>query len=357
MEKKKIAVHVQPNYNNSFSKLWIEFINATPDFIAVPTDMKSEYTLGKILDCKGVMWHFRHTPQDKMVAQRLLTVIEKGLDIPVWPDFNTRWHFDEKNAEYLFLKAINAPVVPSWCFWQYDEAKAFLKSTKEYPFVYKLSVGAGAANVVKVNNCQEALVYLNLMFKKGVFPYTSNEYKHFSMEGNKNYVGFWQRLFEAGAYLLKKKTTSLPWYYAIQKDYFYVQKFIANNEYDIRITIIGNKAFGFVRYNRVDDFRASGSGIIDYSIDLIPLKAIEIAFNISQKAGFQCMAYDFLVDDMGNPLINEMCYCFNSRAVYNCPGFWDSNMKYHKGHLWPQEVQVHNFLQMIRMREHQVLSR
>ena len=44
------------------------------------------------------------------------------------------------------------------------------------------------------------------------------------------------------------------------KDYVYFQKFLPNNKYDIRIVVIGDRAFGFIRYNRENDFRASGSG-------------------------------------------------------------------------------------------------
>jgi glutathione synthase/RimK-type ligase-like ATP-grasp enzyme len=46
----------------------------------------------------------------------------------------------------------------------------------------------------------------------------------------------------------------------------YLQKFIKNNDGDYRVTVIGGKfAYSFKRLNRPNDFRASGSGRIDYS--------------------------------------------------------------------------------------------
>ena len=74
-------------------------------------------------------------------------------------------------------------------------------------------------------------------------------------------------------------------------------KYLPNNTYDTRITIIGERAFGFIRENRYNDFRASGSGKISYDKTAIDLKCVEIAFEISQKLKFQTMAYDFIYNE------------------------------------------------------------
>lgn len=66
-------------------------------------------------------------------------------------------------------------------FWNYDEAKEFLQSTSEYPLVFKLSVGAGSANIFKVDSVEEGIYQLKRMFGKGIFPYTENEFKLKSM--------------------------------------------------------------------------------------------------------------------------------------------------------------------------------
>src|ERR1041385_1478455 len=77
------------------------------------------------------------------------------------------------------------------------------------------------------------------------------------------------------------------------KNYVYFQKFLPGNNYDTRITVIGDRAFGFRRYTRDNDFRSSGSGRLDYDIRGIDEECLRVAFEISKKMGFQSMAYDF----------------------------------------------------------------
>jgi glutathione synthase/RimK-type ligase-like ATP-grasp enzyme len=83
----------------------------------------------------------------------------------------------------------------------------------------------------------------------------------------------------------------------ISKNYVYYQKYLPNNNFDTRVTVIGDRAFAFRRFNRTRDFRASGSGKIDYDMDSIDKRMIKIALETSEECGFQCMAFDFLYDE------------------------------------------------------------
>jgi hypothetical protein len=127
--------------------------------------------------------------------------------------------------------------------------------------------------------------------------------------------------------------------------YAYFQNFLPSNEFDTRITIIGGRAFGFVRYNRPDDFRSSGSGKIDFSPGKIDHNMLKIAFDVSNRLNLATMAFDFLYDSEKNPLINEMCCQFADWAVYECPGYWDNDLAWHDGHYWPQYFQLVDALQ------------
>ena len=49
-----------------------------------------------------------------------------------------------------------------------------------------------------------------------------------------------------------------------EKGYIYFQEFIPDNDFDIRVIVIGDKAFAIKRMVRENDFRASGSGSILY---------------------------------------------------------------------------------------------
>lgn len=348
---KYIAVHIDPNYSNSYSKRWIEIINNTEGYCAKKVNLKAADAITQVRGCIGVMWHYRHTPQDKQIAAKVLPAIEEILGIPVWPNYKTRWHFDEKVAQHYLFEAMEISAVKSWVFWNYDDAIDFMKNTQEYPLVFKLSVGAGAANIFKIDSMEEGISKLNRMFHEGIFPYTENEFKTKSMNGESNIIPTRRRLSQAIKFFIYNKIPDLPPYYQLQKDYIYFQKFMEGNSHDIRITIIGNRAFGFIRYNRPDDFRASGSGAINFAKNLIPLQAVKIAFQLSDKAGFQSMAYDFLIDEEGEPAINEISYCYVNKAVKGCSGYWDRDLRWHDGNIWPEQAQVEDFIALIEKTE------
>ena len=134
----------------------------------------------------------------------------------------------------------------------------------------------------------------------------------------------------------------------VQKNYAYFQEFLANNDYDIRITVIGDRAFGFIRNNRDNDFRASGSGKVNYDMKNIPIESIRIAYNISRECGFQSMAYDFLYDKEQNLCVNEISYCYVKEAVHNCMGYWDQNLNWVNKQLWPEEAHIDDFIKLIK---------
>jgi hypothetical protein len=77
--------------------------------------------------------------------------------------------------------------------------------------------------------------------------------------------------------------------------------------------------------------------------ELINEECIRIAFEVSERLGFSCMAYDFLFLH-GNPVMTEVSYTFMHTAVFNCPGHWLGDMTYVEGQMWPEVAQVEDFL-------------
>lgn len=340
MENKELKIGIQyvdnmPDYSWSYE--W-EKILEEKGVEVKKINFYDTNVMEQIKDCDGIMWHWFHSPKDKMIAPKILSNIQLNLNIPIFPDLNSCWHYDEKVAQHYLLSSINAPRIPSYVFYDYYEASEFVNNA-EYPLVFKLSVGAGSANVLKIESKDEAQKIVDMMFKKGIFPYTLNEFKN---ENNHKH-----RIKEAIRYIKTGEYPTPPWYYMMQKDYVYFQKFLPNNKYDIRVTIIGNRAFAFIRYNRDGDFRASGSGKIDYDINKIPIEAVKIAFKVSKKCKFQSMAYDFMYDN-DKVVINEITYCYSDKAVAECKGFWDSELKWHEKQMLPEEAQIEDFLEKIK---------
>jgi hypothetical protein len=93
---------------------------------------------------------------------------------------------------------------------------------------------------------------------------------------------------------------------------------------------------------REGDFRASGSGKFKYDQNEISKECVKIAFDISQKAETQSLAYDF-VFSKGNPMIVEISYAYASTAYWKCPGYWDKSMNWHKEKVIPEFFIIEDF--------------
>ncbi len=282
------------------------------------------------------IYQWEHYDGPKQLARTIIPIIEKEMEIPCFPNWTTSWHFDDKIKQYYLLKQHGFPVLDSYIFWEKKEALKWLESTK-MPIVFKLKGGAGSSNVILVKDKQNAKRLILKMFGKGIksgriIDRDSLQWKNFDLyKTSRRYAGIFARKI-LGIYQ--------PIFWQVDKNYVLFQKFLPDNLFDIRVSIIGKRAFAFRRFNREDDFRASGSGKIDYNIKEIDLRAIEIAFNISKKLGFQSMAYDFLLNEDNGLEICEISYTYVDSAVYNCPGFWDQDFNWHEGHYWPQYLQL-----------------
>src|SRR5690606_11011665 len=114
------------------------------------------------------MWHHHHAVYKDMVAAKKILFAMEHAGMKVFPDFKTGWHFDDKVAQKYLLEAIAAPLVPSYVFYDKQEALAWAKATI-YPKLFKLKGGAGAANVRLVRSEGEARKLISKAFGRG-FP-------------------------------------------------------------------------------------------------------------------------------------------------------------------------------------------
>lgn len=318
----KIGIHFDNHYNISHAEKCENYFKQKKIDVK-RLNLLAPNALEQVKDCDGVVWRWEHNPDHKQSAQKILFAIEKCLNIPVFPDFNTAWHYDEKIYQYYVLQAFNAPLPNTWLFWDRNQALSWIDEV-QLPIVFKLSSGAGSSNVLKIESKQKGISLINQLFLEGIFPYTMNEYKpHLIPRNIRDFKSIFERSYEGIKYAITgkyPKFDSIFW--KSEHNYAYFQEFLPDNAYDTRITIIGDSAFGFRRMNRENDFRASGSGNIDYSPEKIDLSMIDIAFSLSEQGKFQSMSYDFLYRK-GKPVVCEISYTFSEKAVYECPGHWD----------------------------------
>ena len=122
---------------------------------------------------------------------------------------------------------------------------------------------------------------------------------------------------------------------------------------DQSATIVAAKRPGFApaiwAFLETDDFRASGSGILKYNPEIFPKESIKIAFDISIKLKTQSLAFDFIYDKTGKPLITEISYTYVMGSSYdNCPGYWDRELNWHEDYVDPQRYIIEDFISSIK---------
>lgn len=329
----KIGIH---HSIGSFSDRWIDYCKKN-DIDYKIVDCYKNDIISQLTDCDALMWHFNHGDyRDALFAKQLLNTVEL-CGKRVFPDYKTNWHFDDKVGQKYLFEQIGAPLVPSYVFYSKDEALSWAKETN-YPKVFKLRGGAGSANVKLVRNISQAKSLIKKAFKRGYsqfdrLSYFKDRYNKF-LYGKDTFLGVikgFGRLFI---------TTKYARFKSREKGYVYFQDFIADNMFDIRVIVIGEKAFAIKRMVRNKDFRASGSGSILYEKENFNSQTILLSFTLSEKLQTQCAAFDFVYDKDNNPLVVEVSYGFSQSGYEKCVGYWDKELQFHEGKINPQEWMI-----------------
>ena len=328
----KIAIHPA---KGTFSDRWITYCKKEQIPYKIVDCYKGDI-IQQLADCTALMWHFHHaSARATLFAKQLLySVAASGKK--VFPDFNTVWHFDDKVGQKYLLEAIGAPLVTSFVFYTREEALVWVNSAS-FPKVFKLRSGSSSNNVALIKSKEQAVSLVNKAFGKGFSQYNAwpnfkerlRKFKHGKASLGNVSKGF-IRLFY---------TTEFAKVAGRENGYIYFQEFIENNDCDIRIIVVDEKAFAIKRMVRENDFRASGSGTILYDKTLFDLETVKVALDITRQLNAQCLAYDFVYKD-GKPLIIEISYGYDNKAYDACQGYWDKNLQWHQGQFVSQNWMV-----------------
>jgi hypothetical protein len=332
----KIAIH---NSTSGFHNRWIEYcIKENIPYKLV--DCFSNDIIHQISDCSALMWHHSHLhPKAILAAKPILFSLEHA-GVKVFPNFNTNWHFDDKLGQKYLLEALKIPFVPSYVFYDKKEALNWASSTS-YPKVFKLRGGAGSANVKRANTQVDAKKLIRKAFGKGFSNYNS-------LGSMKERWREW-RLGKASVTDLVKGLVRFvyppPFAKALGKElgYVYFQDFIAKNDHDIRVIVIGNKAFAIKRLVRKNDFRASGSGLILYAKENFKDDWVKLAFDINEIVKSQSLALDYVFDN-GEPKVVEISFGFVKEVYDPCEGYWDKDLNWYEGKFDPYGWMVEEVL-------------
>ena len=337
-----IALHKDTDYAECIADIWAGYLTAQGVEVRW-VDLLSHNALDQVHGCDGVMWRWGHKPTDKLAAYRILHSIETYLGIPVFPDHRTCWHYEDKLSQYYLLKAAGVPTPETWVFWEKEKALEWAYETN-YPKVFKLSSGAGGSNVVKVSNAKEACRLIDRMFGPGIYdghiyrrpnPATLSRWQRFKW--------FTRRCKVAARYSVDGRPIGVPgrrW--LLEKGYVYFQEFIPH-EFETRVTVIGNRAWGILRIPPPGDFRASVREIsLDRDPKKIDLNCVQIAFDISEHVRLQSARIDFLTTE-SKPLVSELSYAVG-QTLKPYPGYWNRSLDWIPGETILHWTQAEDFL-------------
>lgn len=317
----KIAIH-----KNKFESVdaWIRYCEEK-GFDYKLVEAYDSDIIEQLKDCDCFMWHFAQTDYRDMLFARQLLFSLPNMGIKVYPNFDTCWHFDDKVGEKYLLESIHAPLVPSYVFYDKTSAIKWINSV-DFPKVFKLRGGAASQNVKLIHSRREALLLAKKAFGRGLKTSRWGKFIDCIRKYKESKITVYPLL---RSFCRVFVPTSFEKMSNPEKGYMYFQDFIPNNAFDTRLIVIGGGyAFGERRMTRKNDFRASGSGTFYY--DDIDINAVRIAFEVAQKLKLQSVAFDFVKDGKGNPLIVEMSYGFGSKGARHCPGYWTSDLKWHE---------------------------
>lgn len=326
-----------------FGERWIDYCEKNSlEYILIDCFKTNIIEVLKKEKITHLMWHVNHSSsKDLMVYPYVMNAADR-MGIKTFPNFNTRWHFDDKVAQKYLFESISVPFVPSYAFYEEEEALNFLRSA-DLPLVAKLKHGAGSINVKLINNLEEGETYIHKLFTEGI----DATPKALGNMGQKLRVA---KQIKDPIKLLKKTLSFFVKHRRelilsnSEKGYAYFQKFLPNNDFDIRIIVIGNIACGVRRFNKTNDFRASGSGIVDYDVSKINIEMIQIAFEATEKIGGQCLGFDFVYNDKREPMIVEVSFGFPTKTCDPCQGYWKKDLSFVKEKFNPQEFMIANFI-------------
>lgn len=332
-----IAIHDSPT---GFHPRWIAYCERE----GIPYRKVNCYAsdiMQQLEGCKALMWHYGQShPKDILIARQILFALEHA-GFTVFPDFRTAWHFDDKVAQKYLFETLGIPAVPAHVFVDRAAALAWAEQV-EFPKVFKLRRGAGSAGVRLARSRAEARRLIRRAFGRGfpVYdPWGSLKERWYKVRMGTKFASD----------LVKGLVRFLypPRYAKLlgrERGYVYFQDFMPGNDSDIRVIVIGDRAFAIKRLVRPGDFRASGSGRITYQREEIDERCLKLAFEAVGKLRGDCVALDFVFDAEQSPLILEVSYGFSKGGYDPCEGFWKSDLSWNPGSFEPQGWMVESVL-------------
>ena len=153
MEMNRVAVHSGPG---EFHGKWCRFLEQEGVSVS-RVNLPGRHAYDLIACCQGLMWHLPMAPSILQAAEPVLSPAEFVLGKKVFPNYATRWHFENKHAQKYLFDALGVATPATVCLWDREEARDWIETGAQFPLVYKKARGAGSRNVSLVRSKEQAL--------------------------------------------------------------------------------------------------------------------------------------------------------------------------------------------------------
>jgi glutathione synthase/RimK-type ligase-like ATP-grasp enzyme len=325
-----IKYPINKEHSSLWNKPWIEY-SKTNDLRVVYLNPFDYHIIDKLSEVDVLLWHLNGYNYTDMLIGRNILYTAKKMGKIIFPDLNDAWHFDDKIGETYFLQSVKAPIPNSYLFYRHQDLMSFANVFDSFPIIAKLRNGSGSHNVKKINSSKELLKYSSVMFNKGFPSSPSLLYKSSSnIKSAKSLKTIFNRAKRIPEFLRTLKNSKV---FPNEKGYVFLQEFIQNDGYDLKIVVVGEKLSFIGRNIRKGDFRASGGGDLFYDKKYITKDIIDSAFKTSKDLGVNCMGYDYVVDKFtGKGYIIEISFGFSHEALLEAKGLLPKVFLHSKSH-------------------------
>lgn len=236
-----------------------------------------------------LLWRYSLSdPQDLNHARIKIPEIEL-MGIRCYPSSMLTSFYDDKIKQSMMLEANGYPHPKTKIFFSFESVIDDIDDIY-FPVVRKLSGGAGSSNVSLINSQKELYKIARKQLSRNIY----------------------DRILRYLRYSLGLPSNGMS-----KDGYLYLQDYI-RTENDLRIVTYSQGYFSaFIRMNRKHDFRASGSNIwSQLESERVPIEAVNIAFEITDRFNFKCVAFDFIKSSTGW-IIVEFSYGFILNEIYS----------------------------------------
>jgi len=212
-----------------------------------------------------------------------------------------RFEFFRSHHNKVFMELLRdlMPItirnIKSYHFGTLENLKRKLNEIS-YPCIIKCAAGAGSKGVFKASSEEELIKIAKKITRSR----------------------YWlKEIWDFGRAIKRKGYRRESLY----RNKIIVQNFVEGLNHDWKVLVFGDRYYVLRRQNRKNDFRASGSGLLEYRED-VPKKILEISKKICDYLGVPNIALDIAYDGQDVYLIEFQCVRFGTHALDTSPFYF-----------------------------------